>query len=66
MTATHLLGIVVKLASVGKAGVADGFDALRWCEEVKVETDFVIIAQMMNVCAKAAGFGAASYKDMKE
>jgi len=66
MTGTHFIGVVVKLASVGKAGVADGFEVLEWCKEQEVDTDFVIIAQMMNVCAKAAGFGAASYKELRE
>jgi len=66
MTCTHLLGICVKLADAGRADHRDGIAILEWAIKRGIRPDAVMVAQVMNVCARAAGHGRCNLSTLKE
>jgi len=66
MTCTHLLGICVRLADAGRADHTDGLAILTWAQKSGVHPDAVMVAQVMNVCARSAGHGRCNLATLKE
>jgi hypothetical protein len=57
MSCTHMLGICVHLAAAGIVDQAEALRILRWSKDKGINPDHVMIAQVMNVGAKAAAYG---------
>jgi len=66
MTCTHLLGICVSFATAGIADHKDGLAVLSWAQKSGIHPDYVMVAQVMNLCAKAAPHGRTSLDALME
>ena len=66
MTCTHMLGICVNFAAAGRADHKDALAICSWAKDRGVHPDNVMLAQVMDVCAKAAAHARCSLPILKE
>ena len=59
MTCTHMLGICVHFAAAGRAGHEEALEILDWTLASGLRPDHVMVAQVMDACAKAASHGGS-------
>jgi hypothetical protein len=59
MTCTHMMGVCVHFAAAGRAGQKEALAILDWTRASSLQLDHVLLAQVMDVCAKAAMHGGS-------